>query len=85
MKEDFNRNWTFYNSNGRSRIVNLPYDAMLFEGIYGNTTVYVNGKTVCQNANGYLGFEVALNGYLKAGNRSNHTERYFMQNMSRES
>lgn len=31
MKKDFNRDWTFYNSNGASRTVHLPHDAMLEE------------------------------------------------------
>lgn len=43
------------------------YAALLFEGIYGHATVYVNGKIVYEHANGYLGFEVPLSGYLKAG------------------
>ncbi len=40
---------------------------LAFEGVYGRTTVYMNGQEVARHAYGYTGFRVVLSGKVRAG------------------
>lgn len=58
-----------------------------FEGVYRDASVWCNGKFIGTNLNGYLGFEVDITSYLKAGednliavhfdNREKGTSRWY--------
>lgn len=45
-----------------------------FEGVYKNAKIYVNEKLVCQNAYGYKGFYVCLDGHIAAGTNTLRVE-----------
>ena len=49
-----------------------------FEGSYCNTSVFVNGQLAGQHANGYTGFLVELNGFLRYGEENE--VRVFVRN-----
>lgn len=38
-----------------------------FEGVYKNARIFINDVLVCQNAYGYIGFYVCMDGHLKEG------------------
>lgn len=38
-----------------------------FEGVYKNAKVFINDELVCQNAYGYIGFYMCLDGHIKEG------------------
>ena len=56
-----------------------------FEGVYRDAVVYVNGEFAAQRPNGYAGFAVALDAYLKYGEpntvtveaRAHHDSRWY--------
>lgn len=44
--------------------------SILFDGVYMNSTVWINGRFLGNRPNGYVGFEYDLTPYLKAGKNS---------------
>lgn len=58
---------------------------LVFDGVYRNSTVYVNGKQVAHQSNGYMGFEVDITDCLQPQNRvfvrvdnsRNNTSRWY--------
>ncbi len=42
---------------------------LVFEGIYRNSTVYINGREIARQSNGYMGFEADITDFLKPRNR----------------
>ena len=81
---DIPHDWLIYNTNELyktgfghyRRILNVTveqaemYNALYFEGVYMNCTVYVNGEAVCDNKYGYSSFTADLTGKLRAGDNT---------------
>lgn len=57
--------------------------ALKLEGSYCNTSVFVNGQLATQHANGYTGFLVPLNGFLRYG--ADNEVRIFVRNVASSS